>query len=77
VVGTGRSIDNADQAEITKTVPFLRIGAVSRAKMDILVADDDRSGRFLLNSTLIGLGHRVTEVGNGCNAWEAWKREHH
>ena len=45
--------------------------------MDILVADDDRSSRFLLNSTLIGLGHRVTEVGNGCNAWEAWKREHH
>jgi PleD family two-component response regulator len=47
------------------------------SKMDILVADDDSSGRFLLNSTLVELGHRVTEVGNGCDAWEAWKRERH
>ena len=45
--------------------------------MDIFVAYDDRSGRFLLNSTLIELGHRVTEVGNGCDAWEAWKCAHH
>jgi len=29
----------------------VHIGAGSRAKLDILVADDDRSGRFLLNST--------------------------
>jgi len=55
----------------------LRIGAgFKRPKMDILVADDD-SGRFLLNFTLIELGHRVTEFGNGCDAWEAWKCAHH
>src|SRR5438045_2520105 len=45
--------------------------------MDILVADDDRSARFLLSSTLIELGHSVTEATNGCEAWEAWKRKHH
>jgi DNA-binding response OmpR family regulator len=66
------------QSKVTQTVRFLHIGAGFQGpKMDILVADDDRSGRFLLNSTLIELGHRVTEVGNGCDAWEAWKREHH
>src|SRR5438067_1889393 len=42
--------------------------------MDILVADDDRTARFLLSSTLIELGHSVTEAANGCDAWEAWKR---
>jgi CheY-like chemotaxis protein len=36
--------------------------------MDILVADDDRTGRFLLNSTLGELGHSVTETTNGCEA---------
>lgn len=45
--------------------------------MDILVADDDRTGRFLLNSTLGELGHSVTEATNGCEAWEAWKRRRH
>ena len=45
--------------------------------MDILVADDDRTARFLLSSTLIELGHSVTEATNGCEAWEAWKREHY
>jgi CheY-like chemotaxis protein len=45
--------------------------------MDILVADDDRTGRFLLNSALRELGHSVTEVTNGCDAWEAWKRHRH
>jgi CheY-like chemotaxis protein len=45
--------------------------------MDILVADDDRSGRFLLNSALRELGHSVTETENGCDAWEAWKRQRH
>ena len=45
--------------------------------MDILVADDDRTARFLLTSTLIELGHSVTEATNGGEAWEAWKREHH
>src|SRR5437870_9213246 len=44
--------------------------------MDILVADDDRTARFLLTSTLIELGHSVTEATNGGEAWEAWKREH-
>ena len=45
--------------------------------MDILVADDDCSGRFLLNSALRELGHSVTETTNGCEAWEAWKRHRH
>ena len=45
--------------------------------MDILVADDDCTGRFLVNSALRELGHSVTETANGCDAWEAWKRVHH
>jgi DNA-binding response OmpR family regulator len=45
--------------------------------MDILVADDDPTGRFLLSSALTQLGHTVTEATNGCEAWEAWKREHY
>jgi DNA-binding response OmpR family regulator len=45
--------------------------------MDILVADDDPTGRFLLGSALTQLGHTVTEATNGCEAWEAWKREHY
>ena len=45
--------------------------------MDILVADDDCTGRFLLNSALRELGHSVTETTNGCEAWEAWKRHRH
>src|SRR5437773_10399090 len=36
--------------------------------MDIFVADDDRSARFLLSSTLIELGHSVTEATNGCES---------
>src|SRR5216110_1811366 len=56
----------------------MHIGAgFQGSKMDILVADDDSSGRFLLNSTLVELGHSVTEAANGCDAWEAWKRGHH
>src|SRR5438270_6283457 len=45
--------------------------------MDILVADDDRTVRFLLKSVLTELGYHVTEAENGRDAWEAWKREHH
>jgi CheY-like chemotaxis protein len=45
--------------------------------MDILVADDDPSGRFLLNCTLRELGHSITETTNGGDAWEAWKRQRH
>lgn len=45
--------------------------------MDILVADDDPSGRFLLNSVLQELGYAVTEATNGCDAWDAWKRQRH
>jgi CheY-like chemotaxis protein len=52
-------------------------GASKGAKMDILVADDDRTGRFLVNSTLRELGHRVTEATNGSEAWEAWRRQRH
>jgi CheY-like chemotaxis protein len=45
--------------------------------MDILVADDDPSGRFLLNSVLHELGYAVTEATNGCDAWDAWKCARH
>jgi DNA-binding response OmpR family regulator len=45
--------------------------------MDILVADDDCTGRVLLNSALCELGHSVTEATNGCDAWKAWKRQRH
>ena len=45
--------------------------------MDILVADDDRHGRFLLNFALNQLGQSVTEAENGREAWEAWQRDHH
>ena len=45
--------------------------------MDILVADDDCTGRFLLNSALRQLGHSVTETTNGREAWEAWKCQRH
>jgi CheY-like chemotaxis protein len=45
--------------------------------MDILVADDDCTDRFLLNSALRELGHSVTETTNGSEAWEAWKRHRH
>src|SRR5207248_804530 len=56
----------------------MHIGAgFQGSKMDILVADDDSSGRFLLNSTLVELGHSVIETANGFDAWEAWKRGHH
>jgi len=45
--------------------------------MNILVADDDRAISFLIRSALNELGHKVDEVYNGCDAWEAWKRHHH
>jgi DNA-binding response OmpR family regulator len=67
-----------NQAKLTRTVRFLHIGAgLQGPNMDILVADDDHSGRFLLNSTLIELGHCVTEAANGPDAWAAWKRQRH
>jgi len=45
--------------------------------MDIFVDDDNRIGRAFLNSALRELGHSVTEATNGCDAWEAWKRQRH
>jgi DNA-binding response OmpR family regulator len=45
--------------------------------VNILVADDDRHGRFLLNSALSQAGHSVTEVEDGREAWETWQRDHH
>ena len=67
-----------DQAKLTRTVRFVQTEAgLQRPKMDILVADDDCSGRFLLNSALIALGHTVTEAANGSDAWQAWKRQRH
>ena len=67
-----------EQAKLARTVRFVHpeVG-FQGPKMDILVADDDRTGRFLLSAILIELGHRVTEAANGSDAWEAWKCEHH
>src|SRR5438094_1933400 len=66
LVSPGRFSTTVGQAEVTKTVRFMHIGAGFQGpKMDILVADDDPSGRFLLNSTLVELGHSVTEAANG------------
>jgi DNA-binding response OmpR family regulator len=45
--------------------------------VNILVADDDRHGRFLLNSALSQIGHSVTETENGREAWQAWQRDRH
>jgi DNA-binding response OmpR family regulator len=66
------------QAKLTGTVRFLHIGSgLQRPNMDILVADDDPTGRFLLNSALMELGHTVTGAADGSDAWQAWRRQRH
>lgn len=45
--------------------------------MRILIADDDTTSRLMLGATLKGLGHVVTAVENGRQAFEAWRREQH
>src|ERR1700730_17840878 len=45
----------------TRTVRFLQYSTGFQATpVNILVADDDRHGRFLLNSALSQIGHSVT-----------------
>jgi len=43
--------------------------------LKILVADDDTSSRLVLGATLKKLGHQVTAVADGRQAWEAWQRD--
>ena len=45
--------------------------------MKILIAEDDTASRLLFAATLKRLGHAVTAVENGHEAWEAWIREEH
>jgi DNA-binding response OmpR family regulator len=61
----------------TRTVRFLHNQPVPNTPVNILVVDDDRHGRFLLNFALVQAGHSVTEADNGREAWEAWQRDHH
>jgi DNA-binding response OmpR family regulator len=62
----------------SRAVRFLHLDSrFQDPEMNILVADDDSSGRFLLNSALQELGHAVTEASNGSDAWEAWKCQRH
>ena len=44
--------------------------------MNVLIADDDAVTRLLLGSALSKLGHVVYPTENGCEAWEAWQRDH-
>ena len=39
--------------------------------MKILIAEDDRMSRRLLESTLAGWGHEVVATPNGSEAWAA------
>lgn len=43
--------------------------------MKILIADDDTTSRLVLGATLRKLGHQVTTVADGRQAWEAWQQD--
>jgi DNA-binding response OmpR family regulator len=42
--------------------------------MKVLIAEDDPTFRLALGATLKKLGHDVTAVENGREAWEAWQQ---
>jgi CheY-like chemotaxis protein len=44
--------------------------------MKILIAEDDTTSRLVLGATLKKLGHEVTAVQNGQEAWDALAKEH-
>jgi two-component system, cell cycle response regulator len=41
--------------------------------VNILIAEDDATSRLVLGATLRKLGHTVTAVSNGRDAWNAWR----
>ncbi|MEO5596855.1 MAG: diguanylate cyclase [Lysobacteraceae bacterium] len=43
--------------------------------MKLLIAEDDTGSRLVLAATLRKLGHDVTAVANGLQAWEAWQKD--
>ena len=43
--------------------------------MKILVAEDDTVSRLVLGTTLKRLGHTVTMVEDGYQAWAAWQQD--
>ncbi len=43
--------------------------------MKLLIAEDDTGSRLVLGATLRKLGHTVTAVENGQQAWEAWQKD--
>ena len=43
--------------------------------MKLLIAEDDTGSRLVLAATLRKLGHAVTVVENGQQAWEAWQKD--
>ena len=45
--------------------------------MYILIADDDITSRFMLNSLLKKQGYRVVEACNGLEAWEIMQQKEH
>src|SRR5262245_28331684 len=44
--------------------------------MRVLIAEDDRDSRELLNWLLVKLGYEVVSAENGEQAWNAFRREH-
>jgi len=45
--------------------------------MNILVADDERSSRLIIQTALRILGHECQIVGDGTQAWDAFRQRHH
>ena len=45
--------------------------------MNILVADDDRSSRLIIQTALRVFGHECQIVGDGAQAWDAFRQRHH
>ncbi|MDZ4818443.1 MAG: ATP-binding protein [Planctomycetota bacterium] len=43
--------------------------------MKLLIAEDDTTTRLVLGATLRRLGHSVTAVATGLQAWEAWQQD--
>ncbi len=45
--------------------------------MKILIAEDEKISRLLLETTLVSSGFTVTATENGAKAWAAYQREHY
>ena len=53
-----------------KLPAVVRYGSI----MKILIAEDDTTSRLLFSATLRKLGHTVTAVEDGHEAWKAWQQ---